>query len=130
MPEFTPFELDQVEKLKRAPIAEWQHIVHVNNKAHGFYDGPDANDIDRKLLLAIGEIGEAHGELRAGHCPRDVYYSESDCGPKPEGFGMELADTIIRVFDLAEYWGLDLAALMAEKHLYNVKRPFKHGKRF
>lgn len=123
----TPFELDQIRQLQRTPIKEWQHIVHLNNVEHGFYEGGDAENIDRKMLLSVGELIEAQEELRSGHEPEEVYYAESG---KPEGFGIELADAIIRILDIAEYAGLDMGALMAEKHLFNVTRPHKHGRAF
>ncbi len=47
---------------------------------------------------------------------------------KPEGFAVELADAVIRIFDLAGALGLDLEAAMERKHEYNRGRPFMHGK--
>lgn len=84
--------------------------------------------LERKLLLAIGELVEAHEEIRAGHAPTDVYYSHD--GTKPEGFGIELADAQIRLLDLAEAAGVDSEYMMNQKHLYNESRPYKHGRQF
>lgn len=126
----TPFELDQIRHLQRTPIKEWQHVVYLNNVEHGFYDGEhtiDATYLSRNLMLIVGELAEAQEELRSGHTVSEVYYAESG---KPEGFGIELADAAIRILDLAEHCGMDLAALMAEKHRYNVGRPYKHGRQF
>jgi len=47
--------------------------------------------------------------------------------PKPEGFGSELADIVIRVFDLAEDLGIDLAAEIKRKMLFNESRAYRHG---
>lgn len=49
---------------------------------------------------------------------------------KPEGFGVELADAVIRIADLAYLTGLDLGALILEKMTYNGTRPHKHGRKF
>lgn len=49
---------------------------------------------------------------------------------KPEGFGVELADAVIRIADLAYLTGIDLEALIREKHQYNATRPYKHGRKF
>lgn len=98
-------------------------------------------EIDQKLLLVVSEICEAQNELRQGHEPTEVYYpgaemSETDKfgvwqpDVKPEGFGVELADAIIRIVQLGRSLGLDLDALVAEKMAYNATRPFKHGKKF
>lgn len=83
---------------------------------------------ERKLLLIIGELCEAHEELRAGHKPYEIYHNGDN--PKPEGYGIEMADAAIRTLDLLEHDGLDLNSLMETKHDYNGTRPHKHGKQF
>lgn len=85
--------------------------------------------LERKLLLVIGEVCEAHEELRKGHKPTDVYYGPGN-PQKPEGFRMELADSVIRLLDVAQEQGIDLDTDMAEKHEFNGTRPHKHGKTF
>lgn len=84
--------------------------------------------IERKLLLVVGELCEAHEELRHGHPPTETYFNAGS--DKPEGFGVEMADAAIRQFDLCEAAGVDLEARIIEKHAYNGTRPYKHGKRF
>ncbi len=123
----------------RRTIGEWQGIVHERNVEKGFYDyrtdvrvleGVLADDgltaeekmalsrvltdylaamRERKLLLVIGELCEAHEELRAGHRPGDVY-TETIAGKvlhpnpdsldgtqKPEGYLIEMADAAIHL---------------------------------
>lgn len=46
---------------------------------------------------------------------------------KPEGLPSELADIVIRVFDTAQAWGIDLTEAVMMKHRYNISRPFRHG---
>lgn len=116
-------------------LKEWQIRTHQCSRDHGFYDAPNQT-IDQKLMLIVGELAEAHEELRKGHDPKATYYDVIDTpeGPKisdkPEGFGMELADVAIRLLDLCEWQGLDLERLIAQKHAYNLRRPYKHGKVF
>lgn len=107
--------------------------AHRNAVEHGFWDADKSVDQDahipEKLMLIVSEVVEALEEYRqdgAAACRAPVRYRESDC--KPEGFGIELADAVIRIADLAGYCGLDLAALIAEKHAFNRTRPRKHGK--
>ena len=107
-------------------IREWQTVVHQQSRDSGFYDVPFVN-IDQKLLLAVGELIEAHEELRKGNQPTYVYYRADG---KPEGFGTELADTVIRIFDLAEHLGIDLEERIREKHEFNGTRSYKHGRAF
>lgn len=46
---------------------------------------------------------------------------------KPEGVPTELADVVIRVFDLAGWLGIDLASAIREKMRFNKTRPYRHG---
>ena len=46
---------------------------------------------------------------------------------KPEGIPSELADIVIRVFDICGYYEIDLEAAIKEKMEYNKTRQFKHG---
>ena len=111
-------------------IREWCKRVHANNLIHGFYDGPDADNLDRKLLLAVGELAEAQEELRSGHHPTDLYFTGPEDDSKPEGFGIELADAVIRIMDICARYGIDLQHCIETKHEYNLVRPYKHNKAF
>lgn len=109
-------------------------ILHQAQVEKGFWDGvwrldglPSLTSIEQKLLLIVGEVAEAHEELRSNDDPHHVYYRENG---KPEGFGFELADVFIRLADLAGALGLDLGAFVAEKHAFNLTRPPKHGRLF
>ncbi len=79
-----------------------------------------------RLMLVVSEAVEAMEELRSGKSPivREVIAG------KPEGFGSELADIVIRVFDLAMIEQVDLATEILEKIAYNKTRPKLHGKTF
>jgi NTP pyrophosphatase (non-canonical NTP hydrolase) len=60
------------------------------------------------LALIASEVGEAVNECR---------------GEKPSAeFGAELADIILRVADLAQHYGIDLAAAIADKMAINEQR--------
>lgn len=84
----------------------------------------DPNNLDRLLLLTVGEIIEAHNELRAGRLPIEVYFSE---GNKPEGFGVEVADAIIRLAQMAHALDIPLEYLIGLKMAFNDGRPPMHG---
>lgn len=83
---------------------------------------------ERKLLLVIGELCEAHEELRAGHLPEEFYRNGDN--PKPEGYSIEMADAAIRLLDVMKSDNVELEPAMALKHAYNETRPYKHGKKF
>jgi len=46
---------------------------------------------------------------------------------KPEGVGAEFADVLIRLLDVADTYGLDLAAEYERKMKYNWTRSYRHG---
>lgn len=111
-------------------IHELQQEAHGNAVSKGFYDfvPPTLDAINTRLMLTVGELAEAQEELRAGHAPTEVYYRDDG---KPEGFGMELADAVIRIADLAGFLGINLEQCIVDKHNYNTGRPHLHGgKRF
>jgi NTP pyrophosphatase (non-canonical NTP hydrolase) len=39
----------------------------------------------------------------------------------------ELADTVIRLMDVAEHFEMNLADAIVKKHFINLKRPYRHG---
>lgn len=48
-------------------------------------------------------------------------------GVKPEGVPSELADVVIRCFDTAETYGINLSRAIEKKLAYNSTRSFMHG---
>lgn len=98
-----------------------QKAVHRVSKEHGWWENSDHTVIPTKLMLMVSELAEALEEYRDGRPP--YYVIEG----KPEGLGVELADCVIRILDLAEFLGLNMEDLVLEKHAYNKTRSFKHG---
>ncbi len=102
-------------------INEWAHAVHLNAKRHGWWDYPRRPG--ELLMLVTSEVAEAFEEIRNGNDMKETYYVNG----KMEGVPSELADIVIRVMDMCEYYGIDLEAAIYQKHAYNVTRPYKHG---
>ena len=94
-------------------------------------DNISADEVLAKLALIHSELSEALEEVRDGGTSLSVerygHPVNSDGAPKPEGFGVELADAVIRIFDLAGALEIDIAGCIAEKHNYNEGRPHRHG---
>jgi NTP pyrophosphatase (non-canonical NTP hydrolase) len=86
--------------------------IHQNARRHGWWDS--FRPIPELLCLVHSEVSEALEAYRNDMA--DI-----------EGFAEELADTVIRVFDMAEGLGIDIEYFILEKHKKNIERPFKHG---
>lgn len=118
--------------MESTALTDYETLTHLTKILHkaqvekGFWpQGAEFWNIDQKLMLIVGEVAEAHEELRSNDDPHHVYYRDDG---KPEGFAFELADVLIRLADLAAALGLDLGALVKEKHEFNQTRPHKHGR--
>ena len=97
---------------------DWVTVVHENARNKGFYDvelDPAVAESAVKLLLIISEVCEAFESVRKG---------------RPEEEPSEIADTIIRTFDYVAHKGWDIEQAVYDKHIYNLSRPYLHGKKF
>lgn len=105
-------------------INELAQKCHEDAKTLGWYDkGKTRSDLEA-LMLVVTEVSEAIEELRS--CPENpafVYYVAG----KPEGYGVELADAIIRLLDLCAYRKLPIGELIEQKLKYNLTRGHRHG---
>lgn len=111
-------------------IKELVEKAHENAKNKGFWEDYEGledfeckanylglvnNAIGNRLMLLVGEVGEAQEALR-----KNDY----------ENFKEELADIAIRLGDLAGGLNIDLQEEILKKMEKNTKRPYKHGKEF
>ena len=135
---------------KRA-IRDLVEDCRANAYAKGFnVEGVDIN-IPEKLVLIHSEVSEALEDYRRSDQLReetgcelyelcyfngddvtsDSSYVDDETGEtvlnKPCGFPSELADIVIRVFELAGSTDVDLTEAIARKMEYNATRPYKHG---
>jgi NTP pyrophosphatase (non-canonical NTP hydrolase) len=100
------------------------------SKSKGWHE--TGKTIPEFLCLIHSEVSEALEDYREhGAEDWDVRYEEDKQGnPKPEGFGIELADVLIRVFDLAEAVNIDMELMLRIKMAYNKTRPYRHGGKY
>lgn len=122
-------------------INETAQRAHLDARNMGWYDAGKVKSDLEALAMVITEVCEAIDELRkpAYVAKNPIYFMEPDNfhtatlesgrrnGYKPEGYGVEIADAVIRLLDFAAYKGIDLEALIDEKLKYNLTRGHRHG---
>jgi len=116
-------------------IKEMQDEIGAWSVSKGFWERPRASGevkddhpfLAMKIALSHSELSEALEEMRSGN--PNFYISEEEEG-KPEGLGVELADAVIRILDLASHLEIDLGEMIEIKMAYNQGRPYMHGRKF
>lgn len=120
--------LKDIKDGSSAYLKELLFIAHYTSKEKGWWDGErhqynlSAERLASKICLMHSELSEALEEVREGRL--DAWYQESG---KPEGLPAELADVVIRIFDLCGAMNIDLEKAIVEKMIYNMGRAHKHG---
>lgn len=102
-------------------MEDLQDTVGEINKANGWHN-TEATPVER-IALIMTEAAEAIEEIRNGHDVQETYYQ----GNKPEGVPSEIADIVIRCYDFAYVYGIDLDEMITEKLAYNSTRGIRHG---
>ncbi len=102
-------------------------LIHseVSEALEAWRDGDDMTDIHMQYPESI-ELQNVDGETLAIF-PNEVDTEASRPAPKPVGVASELADVVIRIFDLAIGFNIPIVDAILEKHNYNQTRPFRHG---
>lgn len=104
------------------------------NEANGWHD--HSRTVGDGLMLIVSEAAEALDAFRDGGTadqtkPLFDSYSgqQSDKMPKPEGYGSEMADILIRLLDECDRQNVNLAYEFTRKLAYNRTRGYHHGGR-
>ncbi|MGO4543252.1 hypothetical protein AB4Z29_00440 [Paenibacillus sp. 2TAB23] len=106
------------QKFRIAYLVETAHQNAINK---GWYEEP--RTFGEMIALVHSEVSEALEDHRNGREMQEIYYE----GDKPCGIPTELADVLIRIFDMCGYFGIDLEEAIEEKMAYNATRPQRHG---
>lgn len=124
-------------------IKEIAEEIHEINKSKGFWDNKKTKNVGEMLMLVTSELAEALEADRDNHKADREAYSWGLSDEWYEGrdkanfekhiknsFEDEIADAVIRLFDISEGLGIDLEWHIREKVNYNKSRPHKHGKAY
>ena len=116
--------------------------AHENAKAKGWWE--TEKSFGELIALCHSELSEALEEYRDGN-KVDAIQTVCNLGRninanwcyvptcnkcehyKPEGIPIELADTLIRIFDMCGHYGIDLDEAVRIKMEYNKTRSHRHG---
>lgn len=101
-------------------IAEW-------NEVQGFWA---SNNTGEKIALMHSELSEAldadRNSVKHGHPVMCTKLGLEHL----TGVEEELADVLIRVLDFAGHHKLNLGTALRDKLLFNLTRPYMHGKKY
>lgn len=126
-------------------ISEISQEIHLNNVEKGFWpDNPKDRNVGELLMLVVSELSEALEADRKGEkvslFSSDLNYvlTEKDDEVFKRDFEKyvknrwedEIADAVIRLFDIAVGTGISLEWHISAKMRYNKLRPYKHGKAY
>lgn len=122
-------------------IKETMSQVHQNAVDKGFWEGE--RKIGELLMLVTSELAEALEADRDGYYSTPSYLTKASLmGQEDKEFKLlfiktvknsfedEIADAVIRLFDLAEGKGIDLEWHIKAKMRYNSLRERLHGKKY
>ena len=100
---------------KKLSLYEFQQLCYQRSLSAGWWDGVDVDAATpTKLVLIHGEISESMEGFRKGLMDEHI--------PHRENMEVELADAVIRIFDLASARGYNLQEAMEDKMEYNKNR--------
>lgn len=111
----TPSELE----LAKYAISNLSQKVFESNVKAGWYRDPRTGrkierNVPEMLMLTVSELSEAMEGYRKDLMDDKLSHRKM--------FEVELADVLIRLFDLAGYQQLDLGSAFVEKYLFNQTR--------
>ena len=104
-------------------IDDLAYQCHATAKLKGFWTVSE--NTPEKIMLVVTELAEFVESYRKG----DEIIMDEHC-PEFMNTEIELADAVIRIFDIAKYHNFQIGKAIVAKMKYNETRPHLHGKKF
>lgn len=102
-----------------------QNDVYAVNEANGWFE--DDRTVGDDIALLHSEVSEMLEAYRDGGLGDQTAERVDETPVKPEGFGSEAADVLIRLLDTCKRRGINLAWEFERKLEFNSTRGHKHG---
>lgn len=114
-------------------LNEMAKVIYENNKEKGFWD--NERNVGETLMLIVTELAEALEAHRKNKMAPPTMSMPEISKENFEQFYKdtyedEIADALIRIFDLCGGTGIDLEWHVSQKVNYNKQRPRLHGKQY
>lgn len=94
--------------------------AHETAAEKGWWNDKESKNKAELIALMHSELSEALEALRKPG-------KRDDHLPDEDAVGLELADTVIRIFDYCGAYNIDLEDIIIKKMTYNRNRSYKHG---
>lgn len=126
-------------------IKKMMKEIHQTAVEKGFWEDKETKNMGELLMLCVSELGEAleahrkdkFANIKQFNAERQTtpFHEKSTTIQAFENnvkdtFEDEIADTVIRLFDLSEGLAIDLETHIRLKLEYNKTREYKHGKKY
>ena len=115
-------EISMTDTIPRKALNEWGAEIYKWAKEKGWWEvSAEERNFGELLALIHSEVSEA---LESWRMSEPASFERAG---KPEGWGIELVDVLIRVLDMMHAHGLDIEQLMETKMAHNRTREYRHG---
>ena len=130
---------------QKMKINEISKEIHQNNIDKGFWEDKETKNVGELLMLVVSELSEAleahrknkHANITGFEMEKGYHvhgdklnFEESFQVHIKDTFEDEIADAVIRLFDVASGLDFDLEFFIRHKLDYNKTRPYKHNKKY